>query len=236
MAKYKVNEDGSIAADSEGRPIVIGDDGKEFGIDAIAADSKIKALSVENKGYRKKAADRKKELEKFADIEDPAAAIAALQTVGSMSEDHKVEVEKLKESITKAYETKLADKDAEITELVEGLFESNVLSKFATSDVIKKTIFADVPDVAALKYKGNFKKDGTAVDHQGNPILSKENPAEPAKFNEALSVLIETDPKRDAIMLGSGASGGGSQNAGGGGGGTDTRTGTQLIADGLDDL
>lgn len=87
------------------------------------------------------------------------------------------------------------------------------------------------PDLAKSYYGHHFKVvpvEGqpdkvTVVGYlNGNEILSRlpDTIGEPAKFNEAIGVIIAQDPRRDEIMAaghsGSGAGGGGGGGAGGG--------------------
>ena len=72
----------------------------------------------------------------------------------------------------------------------------------------------------------NFKvEDGKIAAYKdGNRIFSVENVGEHAEFDEALSVLVDTYPNKNAILKGSGNSGSGSEETGGTGGeGTITR-------------
>lgn len=207
--KYKLTDAGNIVI-TDGKPTVIEDDGTEIAIDAISAQSRITALNAENKSYRTKAAERKTELEKFTGI-DPIKATEAINTVAAMSDDHKLEVETLKTTLNTTWESKLADKDKEISTLKDDMYNKTVLSNFATSAIIKTTVLP--PDIAAATFGKNFQHDGSAVDKAGNVIYSKANPGEPAQFEEAMTMILDQYPDKTAIMKGSTQSGSGSSGS-----------------------
>jgi hypothetical protein len=211
--KYVLDENGNIKIGPKGHPMVVGDDGKEYEVDAIGAQTTITALHAESASHRKEAADRKKALEAFGDI-DPVAAREALTTVKGLSTDHKVQIDNLKSEMNTAWQVKF---DAELSKakaLSDDLFNARVTTKFATSEVVKKTVLT--PDIAAKVFGGNFNVDGTAKDAAGNVIYSKEKPGEPASFDEALSVIIDNYPNKNAILRGSGTGGSGSHQGGAG--------------------
>jgi hypothetical protein len=211
MPEYVLTADGSIKC-QDGKPVVKGDDGKEFTIDAIGAQKTITTLHAESAEHRKKAAERAKLLEQFGDI-DPVKAKEALATVASMSTDHKLEVETLKASLNKTWQEKYDAAEKGAKELSDKLYQATVIKNFATSEVVKKTILT--PDIAAKFFGEHFAIDGTAKDAKGNLIYSKTKPGEPAGFDEALDFLIEAYPNKNSIIRGSGADGSGGHHSGG---------------------
>lgn len=212
MPKYVLTENGNIKI-QDGKPLVEGDDGSTYTVDAIGAQDRITALNAENADFRKKASSRKKELERFEGI-DPDAARAALTTVDNLSTDHKLEIENLTKSMNETWQSKLDAKDKEIQDLNTNLFESNVKGRFATSPTAETLLLP--PDIACDYFGKNFRNDGTAVDSKGNVIYSKEQPGVPAGFEEALQVLIDQYPHKERILKGSGATGSGGHRAGDG--------------------
>lgn len=211
--EYVLTEAGNIKI-TDGKPTVKGADGKEFGIDAIGAQDKINNITTESNERRKKLGEATKQLEAFAGIEDPAAAIQALQTVSSLTDDHKLEIEKLKATMNTTWQEKLEAKEGELSNLSGELFKERVGNKFATSEIIKQTTLP--PDVAALYFGKHFSSDGTATDSAGNVIYSKENPGEPAGFEESMAQILNAYPHKDSIMRGSGAGGSGAHKTGDG--------------------
>ncbi len=214
MADYVLTENGNIKV-KDGKPLVK-DGEKEYTIDALGAQQRITDLSAESKGHRTKASERKKALAKFEGIADPAAAITALATVETMGDDHKVDMDKLKTSMTDAWQKKVTDLETKNEGLTGDLFTANVTGKIAASPIIKTTVLP--ADIFVNTFKKNFKADGSAVDDQGNVILSKENPSVNAGVDEALGVLIANRSDRDSILRAT-SGGSGSGDAGGGGGG-----------------
>jgi hypothetical protein len=209
--KYLLDEKGNIVA-KDGKPTVIDDDGKEFAIDAINAQKTITQLHAEAAEHRKKASANAKLLEQFEGI-DPVAAKDAITQVASLGDNHKLEVEKLKTALNTTWQEKLEAEQKVNKELSDKLYSATVLSKFATSDIVKKTVLT--PDIAAKVFGAHFDADGVAKDAKGNVIYSKEKPGEAAGFDEALTLILEQYPSKDAILRSS-LSGSGAPGSGGG--------------------
>jgi hypothetical protein len=216
--KYVLDENGNIKIGSKGHPVVIGDDDKEYEIDAIGAQTTITALHKESASNRAKATEHKKRLDAFGDM-DPVAAKEAITTVAGLTTDHKIKVDTLKKEMNDAWQVKFDEEVSKGKTLSDDLFNAKVTAKFATSEIVKKTVLT--PDIAAKFFGGNFNVDGTAKDVAGNIIYSKEKPGEPANFDEALSAIIDNYPNKNAILKGSGTGGSGSHGAGSGGSGSE---------------
>ncbi len=216
--KYKMNEAGDgIIVDADGRPTVIGDDGKEFGIDAISANATMATLRNESKDYRVKAAEYKTKLDTFVGIDDPIAALDALQKVGSLDEKMNVKMDALKDTINKTWEDKQTEWQSTEKGLTDKLFKATVGARFATSDLIKKTVLP--ADIAEATFGHHFSADGTAKDTAGNVLYSKAKPGEPAEFEEAIGMIIDAYPAKDSILKSSIAPGGGGHQPNPGGSG-----------------
>jgi hypothetical protein len=229
--KYKLTDNGNIVVKDE-KPVVIDDDGKEFVVDAIGASENVRAAKKEAKKYRLELKEVTDKFEKYKPIEDPKAAIEALQTVGSLSDQHKLDIEKLKKGMNDTWTEKIQEKEAKITDLENELYKETVTNKFVTSKVVKGLLIP--PDIAAVYFGKNFQKDGTAKDSAGNLIYSKEKPGEPAGFEEALDFLVEAYPDKDSIKKGTGTKGSGGHGSGSGGdGGTEQKTSRENISAGL---
>lgn len=236
MPKYKLTEDGKAIEMKDGQPVVIGDDNKEFTIDAINAQTKITELNSEAAGHRKKASDYKAIATHLDGIDDPAAFIALAKTnqglVSSMDDKNKADVEAAVGNLNKTWQEKF---DAEVTRgegLSGQLFEANVKTKFFGSKAVGTTVLP--PGIAYATFKDHFSADGTAKDAKGNQILSKEDPSKPAGFEESMTHLIANYPQKDEILKGANPNGSGSGGAGGGNGSGDgEKTSHQNIAEGL---
>ncbi|RLC88511.1 MAG: hypothetical protein DRJ03_02570 [Chloroflexi bacterium] len=227
--KYVLTENGNIKM-TDGKPTVKDGD-KEFGIDAIGAQTKITTITAESNDRRKKLGEANTSLEAFKGIEDPKAAIAALQKVGSMDKDQAAALDKMKLTVNTAWEAKEKEWGTEKETLNSKLFDATVGAQFATSKVIKGTVLP--ADIAKATFGKHFNADGTANDAAGNQINSIAKPGEPAGFDEAMEHILKAYPDRASIMKGSGANGSGGYQTGDGQGGTSVKTAGQNIAEGL---
>jgi len=206
--EYVLTEAGNIKIGPKGSPLV-SDDGKEFEIDAINANNRITALVAESNGRRKKLAEMKAEFESAA---DNAATLQA--QVDSLDDKQKLKIEDLKGQINKAWETKEQTWAETEKNLTAQLSEATTGVKFATSKVVAGTVLP--PDIAKATFGHHFNPDGTANDANGNTILSASNPGEPAGFDEALGIIINSRADKDSILRASDASGSGSAGTGSG--------------------
>lgn len=236
---FKHNADGSIAMDADKKlPIFIHPNGTEAPFDADNTLGTITRLNGEAKAHRegKEAAEAK--LKSFEGIEDGAAALAALNTVKSLSSGELKTAAQVKEiqdaaaktaqeqvaAQAKASATQMQDLSAQLERRTAELNNHMIGGSFASSKLLtddKNPLRLVVPVEMARSYFGNnFKvEDGKIVpyDASGNKIFSPTRPGEIADFDEGLSQLVQASPFKDQIIRGSGASGGGAQQNGGGG-------------------
>jgi hypothetical protein len=232
--KLKLNADGSAAV-QDGKPVYVDDAGQEIPYDVPAMMTKITELNSEAKTHRLAAKEAKEKLAAFEGIEDPAAAIKALQFAQSMEgkkamDDEAIQkliqnaVKPLQEKAT-ALETALAEKDGHIYKL-------EVSNRFQSSPFIKEKSIIP-PDMLEATFGKNFKIEGgktIAYDASGNQIFSKVRPGEPAQFDEAMQVLFDSHPMKDSLYKASGSSGSGSQQNNGTGNTQKTMTRTAFDA------
>jgi hypothetical protein len=203
----------------DGKPVFVHDDGKEVATDVAGMASAITARNGEAKAHRERAEAAESKLKQFEGIEDPQAALKALETVQNL--DHKKlvdagEIDKVKGEISKVYDEKLADAEKARSELEKQLNNEMIGGRFSRSKFISEKM-AIPADFVQAAFGNNFKiEDGKVVayDGQGNQVFSKENAGSLADFEEALSTLVDQHPQKDTILKGSGASGGGAQNGG----------------------
>ncbi|MDA8115001.1 MAG: hypothetical protein M0Z43_09795 [Acidithiobacillus sp.] len=219
---WKVTEEGHIAV-QDGNPVWIGDDGTESAFDAkanIIAAATAKREAAESRKGLKEAQDK---LAAFAGIEDPAAAIKALQFAGSM-EGKKVmddeAIKKLIESAVKPVQEENVALKTAVGERDSTIYKMKVSDKFNTSPFIKdKTIFAETPDVAEAYFARHFRvEEGKTIayDGTGNPIYSSIKAGELADFDEAMSILVNSHPRKEHMLKSTAASGSGSFVSGSG--------------------
>ncbi len=239
--KLKLDESGNVVV-VDGNPVYVYEDGKEIPFDAAKSLAKVKELQGEAKVYRLKAEDAVGKLKVFADIEDPAKALEALNIVKNLDGKKLIdagEVETLKQQIidsAKDERDRLAANFAEERDALTAqlgmkdstIFDLTVRSKFYESPYFAgekpKTLLP--PDMAADYFSKYFKVEGdegrpVIVGYlNGEKILSRENIGEPADFHEAISEIIEKYPSKDRIMRDTAGGSGAHGNAGGGNSGS----------------
>lgn len=242
--KLKVDDDNNPVLE-EGKPVYIDPDGKELALDPPAMYQKITKLGQENQTHREKYQSLKDTYKVFDGIEDIAEwhgeATKAMKTVENFNDKDYIKASKVEEfkdkikadyqekldrkdiaiaDLTKEYEGKLGEQDTKIRNLmVSGKFASS--KYFVGSDAVTSL----TPEIAESFFGKNFKVeevDGKlalrAYYSNGDAVLSKKDPGEPAEFEEAMGFIIEAYPGKDSIMRtggpGSGAPGGGSGPSG----------------------
>lgn len=230
----------TYAALQDDKPVYVHDDGKEVPFDAPSTVAKIGQLNGEAKAHReaKEAAETK--LKAFEGIEDAEAARTAIETVNNLKDGELItagKAEEIKVAARKAAEEQVAAANkanadalaaarAENETLQGALFEEKIGGGFARSKFIADKI-AVPADIVQSRFGQSFKiEEGKIVgyDGQGNKLYSRANPGEIAGFEEALELLVESYPYKDAILKGSGGSGTGKHPSEGGGGGDKTIT------------
>ena len=222
--KLKLNDQG-FAEVRDGKPVYLDESGAEIPFDAPAAMAKITALNGEAKTHRLKAEELAGTLKGFEGI-DPAAATKALQFAQTMEGKKVMDDQGIKDLVANAVkplQEQLVERDKALAGKEDHIYRLEVGNRFASSGYLKeKTILGETPDLAEARFGKNFKVEGgkvVAYDPAGNQIYSRTKPGEPADFDEALSILVESHPGRDHILKGTGASGAGTQGGRGGAGG-----------------
>ncbi|MBU2249693.1 MAG: hypothetical protein KKD77_23300 [Gammaproteobacteria bacterium] len=246
MLKLKRDENGNVVV-VDGKPVYIHEDGKEAPFDASAAMDTIHNLNGENAERRKANEALVKALNSYSLGEedgkpvfmDPEVAKKALETVKNLDDKKLVDagqMETLKMEMNKAFTQKEEDLKksfklkeeayvGEVKKKSDTIFELMVKSQFSNSPTIQdKTILP--ADIASNYFGKHFVVEGDGPDAKvigyinGEKIFSRERPGEPAHFEEALSVIIDTYPMKERILKatagGAGGGGGqGNQNRGG---------------------
>lgn len=239
-------DDQGHAVLKEGKPVYKKTDGTEVIFDAAQAFSKIGQLTGENTSYKKRFEEAESKLKTFDGIEDPAAALKAIETAKNIDAGNLVAAGKVEEvkaaaikaaedqykgqikSLTDGLEAAKAEKDG----LLKQLHEEVIGGGFARSKFISEKV-AVPADMVRAAFGHAFKVENgktVAVGQDGNPIYSKSRMGELADFDEALEILIDQYPHRDNILKGTGANGGGAQGGGGGNNGKKTMARTAFDA------
>lgn len=221
--KLKLDDKGNAVL-VNGLPVYIHDDGKEVPFDANAAVEKITALNNESAKHRHEAKTALEKLSVFEGI-DPGIAKKAIELTKNLDAKKLIdagEVEKVKESIAKAYdaqtgemktsyEKKLKELSKDVESKDAAIFTLMVTNKFSQSKFVADALTIP-PDFAEARFGRSFKiVDGKVVAYDGNgkQIYSRKRPGEVADFDEALEVLVDEYPEKARILKGAGASGGG---------------------------
>lgn len=232
--KLKLDADGHVVL-ADGKPVYVGDDGKDYPMDVPHMYGKIVSLTSEARELRTAKETAESKVKDFEGIDDPAEAKRAIGVLKSLDEKKLVDagkIDEIKAAAVKAHEEQAAAAaKAHATEMqkvtterdeIRGLYNSEKLTALFTGSKFIKDRVAVPADLFRARFGTAFKVEENAVvgyDASGNKIYSRSKPGEIADFDEALEVLVEAYPEKDSILKGNGQSGGGSeQNSGGSGG------------------
>ena len=229
MPKYKLSDDGNevymLTEKGERKIDPAGLASQVSELEGIAA-----TLREESKSHRQGKAAVTKQLESFTSvlgenkIED---AVAALASVTKLESGHQLNLEKATRSLAEQHAKKLdvveSAYKSQVGELTDTL--SNYVQKFTKelhfnrllrSEVLNKTRYNELRSDAYSRFGSFFNADGTYSDRNGAVIPSMTNPGQPAEIDEALEVLIDSDPESSRIWTKPEARGTGGQGASGG--------------------
>ena len=240
------SESNAPIIDEEGKVVYIDPEGKEIWLNPPALYDKVYNLGKENQKHRLKNKELKDRFKLFDEIDDisewKSKADEALKTVENFNDKEWLKadkVDKLKADISSAYEEKIKQlgeiytgKESELKKQVESkddqirrllISKHFAVSKFFSGGGEKsKTILPS--DIAEHHFGKNFKiEDGPdglpivrAFYSTGEPVLSRQNPGEPADFDEAMGLIIDKYPGKESILRagtkGSGSTGGTGEN------------------------
>lgn len=224
---FKLNADGTIAtgeANGQKLPVFIHADGKEAPFDADSTLGTISRLNGEAKSHRERAEKAEGTLKSFEGISDPAAALKALNVVKNLNDKQLVdagEVERVKNEAIKSVQAQFDPIVKERDTLKSELFNEKIGGAFARSKFIADKV-AIPADMVQAAFGRHFSIEGgkvVAKGVDGNALFSRTRHGEPADFEEALEILVDSYPHKASILKGTGASGSGSQGGSGGGAG-----------------
>lgn len=206
-----------VIALKDGNPIWVDSNGAES---TLGGDT-ITRLNGEAASHRKDKDAALASLKAFEGL-DPAKAREAVELASKIDKKQLLDagkVDELTAQITAQFTEKLAASDKTNGDLRSRLNQTNLKNAFATSDFVKDKLALPM-DVAQSYFSANIEYDDngnmTFKYADGNPVMSKAKIGEKADFNEALSLLVDGNPNRDALLRG--ANHQGSNNQGGGGG------------------
>jgi hypothetical protein len=235
---FEIDANGAIVTqevNGQKLPVFVHADGKKAAFDGDATLSTISRLNGEAKGHRERAEKAENTLKTFDGITDPAAAIKAMGIVKNLDDKKLVdagEVQRVKDETIKSVRAEFDPVVKERDSYKSELYAEKIGGAFARSKFItdKMAIPADMVQAA---FGGRFSIEGGKViakDANGQQIFSRTRHGDPADFDEALEIMVDSYPHKASILKGSGASGGGAQGGGGAGGGGKTMTRAQFDA------
>ncbi len=227
--KLKLDDKGNAVL-QDGKPVYIHDDGSEAAFDAAATVATIKARNTEAKNNRERAEAAETKLKAFEGIDDPAAALKAIDTVKGYDSSKSKDADEFNRRLADANKVWQDKVDAEKTradEVQQQLHGEIVGGDFARSKYIAEKLNAPI-DMLQATFGKHFKVDGgklVAVDAVGNVITSKANPGANATFDEAFETIVGGYAHKDTILKPTNVAGSGTPSGGGGGGRTSATTG-----------
>lgn len=225
--KLKLDESGHVVV-QDGKPVYVGDDGRETAYDGPAMHATISRLNREAQSHREGKEAAEAALKAFEGL-DPAQAKKAIEIASNLDQSKLIDagkVEEIKAAAIKSVEEKYKPIVEAHEKTQRELYAERMGAKFQGSKFIQERTILP-PDIAQATFGSHFElKDGRVIakDPSGNPIYSDAKPGELADFDEAIEKLVSGYAHRDRILKGTGHSGSG---AGAVDGGAGTRTMTR---------
>lgn len=230
--KLKLDENGNVVVKDE-MPVYTTDDGQEMTIDAATLMSKNAALNKENTERRHKNNELEEQLKVYDGI-DPVKAKDAMEKISTIDANEMVakgEVETLKKEMAAAYEGKITEQKNIYEEKLKMLTEGNAGLQGTVNHLMVSNSFSNSPwftgenpktilppDMAAEIFGKYFKVEGQGknvkiVGYKDDEVIRSKRPeriGEPADFEEAISVIVDSHPMKERFLK---STPGGSQNA-----------------------
>ena len=209
--------DGDKIALQDGNPVWMNADGSE----SVLKHDTLNNLRTEAQTWRTRAEENLNKLKSFEGI-DATKAREALEKIGKIDQKTLIDsgkVDEVRNSMKAEYDSQISEKDKAFGEL-QGKFNGMVLDMaFSSSDFIRDNVA-----IPAEMFRSFFGQQFKVVDGKieafakdGNRLMSKKNIGEFADFNEAIEILVDSYPQKDAILKapdhrGTGNKGNGSNN------------------------
>lgn len=214
--------DGDKFAVKDGNPLYVASDGTEMTIDL----GTIARLNNEAKTHRTEKETLASKFKPFEgmDAQQAKQAIELMSKVDQKKLIDAGEVDKVRAEISQSFTAQMAEKDTAISTL-QGRVNNMVLDGAFNSSAFVRDNIAIPPDVFRDSFGKFFKVENekvVAIGRDGNPLYSKTRAGELANFDEAVSLLVDTHPAKDALLRTN--TGGGTGNNGNGGGRNSART------------
>ena len=205
-------EDNTYAELKDGKPVYTKDDGSEVTFDYNNMSVILQERIDKNSKLKSKNEELEKQIKSFEGIEDPEAAIKALETVKNIDAKDLIEagkVEEIKAAAIRSVEEKYKPFEEQVSTLQSELYNEKIGNKFASSQFIseKMSIPLDFVKSGFNQYFSIEEGNVIAKDASGNVIYSDEDPGTPANFDEAMKKLVYASPHRDHLLKGAGSTG-----------------------------
>jgi hypothetical protein len=216
--KWKTDADGKFET-KDGNPIWI----TAAGVEQTVAGDTITRLNGEAMGHRQRAETAEAKVKEFTDagVTDAKAAAEAIATVGKLKDKTLIDagkVDEVRAEVAKSYETKLADATKRGDTYESKLHGVLVASAFGGSKFITEKL--TIPsDIAQATFGNRFKIENDRVvamkaDGSG-PLYSTQRAGEVATFDEAMEIIVNEYPNKNAVLKGANNSGSGNDGKGG---------------------
>ncbi|MEN9060013.1 DUF6651 domain-containing protein [Ponticoccus litoralis] len=148
MKLKTIEQDGKTFAEvQDGKPVYVADDGTETALDVPGMKATITKLNGEAMGHRKAKEDAEKALKAFEGIEDPAAALKALETMQGMDGGKLMDAEKAAaerkaavEAATKTFTEQLETERKARADAEGSLHKEMIGGRFARSGYISEKL------------------------------------------------------------------------------------------------
>lgn len=212
----KLDDNGNVVL-QDGNPVYVSEDGSENAIDVAGLTATVARLNSENQKRRQQNNELAESLKAFEGL-DAEAARNALDTVSKLDQQKLVDagkVDEVRSQVAQSYQAKLDEADGRVKALESKLYDEVIGGAFARSAYIPEhlSIPADLVQAFFGKHFGMEEGSVVAKDSNGNPIYSRKNAGELASFDEALTILVEQYPNKNAILKSTGASGSGAKGS-----------------------
>jgi hypothetical protein len=231
MKLQTVDIDGKTYAEVEdGKPVFMSDDNKRIAFDAPHTIATVNRMNGETKAQREAREGLERRLKDYDGIDDPDAARTALETIRNLKDGDLVkagEVETVRAAARKAADEQVANevkrsglkiKDLEKErDQFRSLYTNEKIGRvFNGSKFINDKCLVPAPMMQS-QFGSHFRvEEGNVVAYNGDAkIMSVSRPGDVAEPDEALELLVNAYPFRDAILKGTGSSGAGSRPSNG---------------------
>lgn len=225
--KLKLDENGHAVL-KDGLPVYVYDDGKEAAIDVPDMASRFKTLQDDSRKAFAARDEAKAALRAFDGL-DANKAKEALDTIAKLDQKKLIDAGQVNAAVDAALKPVQDELSAQKqrAETLEGQLHAEIVGgSFARSKFIaeKVAVPSDMLQAAFGKFFSVSEGRLAAKDASGNPIYSRKNPGASADFDEAIEILIDQYPHKEALLKADNRSGSGAP-AGDGGQSTGSRVG-----------